>query len=99
MNHPNYPVINPMTCFDSPNIDMYFFKRLPFLVGLLSSGAPELFPGICPTADTKDSFVTTDTSKTFKGGAVGFADFASVSVFLPRVLSVCMTAGPSLSGL
>ncbi|KAG7229073.1 hypothetical protein INR49_013192 [Caranx melampygus] len=48
-----------------------------FKVGALSSAAPELLQSGCSTADSKDSFVTTESSKASKDCPVGFADFAS----------------------
>lgn len=56
------------------------FECLPSPVGALSSAASELLQSGGSTADSKDSFVTTESSKTSKDCPVGFADFASVSV-------------------
>nr|XP_046264789.1 epidermal growth factor receptor substrate 15-like 1 isoform X2 [Scatophagus argus] len=45
--------------------------------GMLSLTASEPIQSVCSTADNKDPFVTTHSSKTFKDCPVGFADFGS----------------------
>lgn len=55
-------------------------KCLPSPVGMLSLSASEASQSICSTADSKDTFVTTHSSKASKDCPVGFADFGSVSV-------------------
>lgn len=60
--------------------DSWLYKYLPSPVGLLSLGASQPFQNISATADSRDSFVTTHSSKTSKDCPVGFADFGSVSV-------------------
>ncbi|XP_029380055.1 epidermal growth factor receptor substrate 15-like 1 isoform X1 [Echeneis naucrates] len=52
-------------------------RPAPPYVGALSSAASEPLQSVCSTADSKDSFVTTDSSKTSKDYPVGFADFPS----------------------
>lgn len=48
------------------------FKCLPSPVGLLSLAAPEPLQSVRPTADSRDSFVTTDSSNASKDCPVGF---------------------------
>ncbi|XP_059200441.1 epidermal growth factor receptor substrate 15-like 1 [Centropristis striata] len=48
--------------------------------GTLSLAASELHQSVFSTADSKDSFVATHSSKASKDCPVGFADFGSVSV-------------------
>ncbi|XP_039999924.1 epidermal growth factor receptor substrate 15-like 1 isoform X3 [Xiphias gladius] len=49
-------------------------RPAPPYVGMLSLGASEPFQSVCSTTDSKDSFVTTDSSKTSKDYPVGFSD-------------------------
>uniref|UniRef100_A0AAQ5XL12 Epidermal growth factor receptor pathway substrate 15 like 1 n=1 Tax=Amphiprion ocellaris TaxID=80972 RepID=A0AAQ5XL12_AMPOC len=56
---------------------MYLFKCFPFPVGKLSLSTSELLQNICSSADNKDSFVTTHSSKAPTDCPVGFADFGS----------------------
>lgn len=58
----------------------YLLKCLPSPVGILTLSASEAPPSVCSTADSKDTFVTTHSSKASKDCPVGFADFGSVSV-------------------
>lgn len=59
----------------------YLFECLPSPGGMLSLTASEPFQNIRSTADSKDAFVTTHSSKESKDRPVGFADFGSVRVF------------------
>lgn len=58
----------------------YLLKCLPSPGGLLSLTASEPSQSVCSTADSKDSFVTTRSSKASKDCPVGFAVLGSVSV-------------------
>ncbi|XP_070774464.1 epidermal growth factor receptor substrate 15-like 1 [Enoplosus armatus] len=52
-------------------------RPAPPYVGMLSLTASELFPSVCSTAVSKDTFVTTHLSKASKDRPVGSADFGS----------------------
>lgn len=70
----------------------YLLKCLPSPVGMLSLSASEASQSVCSTADSKDTFVTTHSSKASKDCPMGFADFGSVSVaYLQSIIFVCMS--------
>ncbi|XP_044223818.1 epidermal growth factor receptor substrate 15-like 1 isoform X3 [Thunnus albacares] len=67
-------------------------RPAPPYVGMLSLSASEASQSVCSTADSKDTFVTTHSSKASKDCPMGFADFGSVSVaYLQSIIFVCMS--------
>ncbi|XP_078143805.1 epidermal growth factor receptor substrate 15-like 1 isoform X1 [Centroberyx gerrardi] len=66
---PDNPVLPPKK--NVPN------RPAPPYVGMLGLSPSEPFQGIRSTADSKDPFVTANSSKASKDSSVGFADFGS----------------------
>lgn len=76
-----HPELKGIKCVILHGFWYLLLKCLPSPVGALSLTASEpTQPSVFSAVDSKDSFVTTHSSKTSKDCPVGFADFGSVSV-------------------